>query len=75
MEQPMSRHSGPEVTSYAGAAVSVGSALTLTEIGVIIGIVTALLTFALNAVYMYRKDKREKMETEARLKNLREGHE
>lgn len=71
----MSRHSGPEVTSYAGAAVSVGSALTLTEIGVVVGIATALLTFVLNAVYMYRKDRREKAESEARLKNLQEGHE
>lgn len=71
----MSRHSGPEVTSYAGAAVSVGSALTLTEIGVIVGIVTALLTFVLNAVYMYRKDKREKQESEARLEKLRDGGE
>lgn len=71
----MSRHTGPEVTSYAGAAVSVASSLTLTEIGVIVGIVTALLTFAGNAVYMYRKDKREQRETEARLAMLKEGHE
>lgn len=59
-----------EVTSYAGAGVSVGSALTLTEIGVIVGIVTALLTFGLNVVYTYRKDKREKAESAARLAQL-----
>lgn len=71
----MSRHSGPEVASYAGGAVSVGSALTLTEIGVIIGIATAILTFLLNVVYMYRKDKREKTESDARLKLLQEEYE
>lgn len=46
--------------SYGGAGVSVVSGLTLTEWGIIVGIVTALLTFAANMVYQYRKDKREK---------------
>lgn len=71
----MSRYTGPEVTSYAGAAVSIGSSLTLTEIGVIVGIVTALLTFGLNAIYMYRKDKREQRETAARLADLQARYE
>lgn len=71
----MSRHSGPEVASYAGGAVSIGSALTLTDIGIIVGIGTALLTLVLNMVYMYRKDKREKMESEARLKLLQDDYE
>ena len=71
----MSRHTGPEVASYAGGAVSIASSLTLTEIGVIVGIATALLTFALNAIYMYRKDKREKSESEARLKLLQDDYE
>lgn len=71
----MSRHTGPEVASYAGAAASIGSSLTLTEIGVIVGIVTALLTFCLNAIYMYRKDRRERTESEARLAGLRGDHE
>lgn len=71
----MSRHASPEVISYAGAGVSIASSLTLTEWGVIIGIVTALLTFTLNAVYMYRKDRREQRECDARLKHLGELHE
>lgn len=45
--------------SYAGAAVSVASGLTLTEWGIVVGIVTALLTFAANLFYQYRKDRRE----------------
>ncbi|MFZ3286529.1 MAG: holin [Telluria sp.] len=67
----MSRISAPEVTSYAGGAVSIGASLTLTDIGVIIGIATALLTFAANLIYMYRKDKREQIESAAALEKLR----
>lgn len=63
----MSKLTAPELTSYAGGLVSIGASLTLTQWGVIAGIVTALLTFALNAVYMYRKDRREQ-----RLKELEE---
>lgn len=44
--------------------------MTLTDIGVIVGIVTAVATFALNAIYMYRKDKREERESLARLHEL-----
>ncbi|HHG4356347.1 TPA: HP1 family phage holin [Pseudomonas aeruginosa] len=46
-------------TSYAGAAAAAVSALTLTDIGIIVGIVTALLTFAANMIYLHRKDRRE----------------
>ncbi|MDH1009998.1 phage holin family protein [Pseudomonas nicosulfuronedens] len=46
-------------TSYAGAAAAAVSALTLTDIGIIVGIVTALLTFGANMIYQYRKDRRE----------------
>lgn len=49
------------------------SSMTLTDIGVIVGIVTAVATFALNAIYMYRKDKREERESLARLHEL-EAH-
>lgn len=55
----MSKISAPEVGSYAGGAVSVGASLTLTEIGVIVGIITALLTFIVNVVYTFRRDQRE----------------
>lgn len=55
----MSRLSAPEIGSYAGGAVSIGASLTLTEIGVVVGIITAILTFAVNLVYTYRRDQRE----------------
>jgi hypothetical protein len=58
------------LSSYAGSTVSVVSSLTLTEIGIIVGIITALATFALNAFYTYRKDQREKLESRARLRAL-----
>lgn len=51
--------------------MSIGASLTLTDIGVIIGIATALLTFAANLIYMYRKDKREQIESAAALEKLR----
>lgn len=71
----MSRPAVPEVASYAGSGVAIASSLTLTEWGVIIGIITALLTCALNAVYMHRKDRREEIETAAKLKHLEALHE
>lgn len=60
----MSRFSAPEVTSFAGGFSSIAASLTLTEIGAVFGIGTALLTFVLNVVYMYRKDKREQQHEE-----------
>jgi uncharacterized membrane protein (DUF485 family) len=66
----MSKLSAPELTSYAGGAASIGASLTLTEIGVMVGIVTALLTFLINGVYMYRKDRREQRESDAHLAQL-----
>lgn len=66
----MSKLTGTEVTSYAGGAVSIGASLTLTEIGIIVGIVTALLTFTLNAIYTFRKDQREERESAARLREM-----
>ncbi len=59
-----------EVSSYAGSIVAVASSLTLTDIGVIVGILTAVATFVVNAVYMYRKDRREDRESRARLHEL-----
>lgn len=62
-------------TSYAGAAAAAVSALTLTDIGIIVGIVTALLTFVANMIYQRRKDRREQRLFElevARLCRVRE---
>jgi cbb3-type cytochrome oxidase subunit 3 len=64
----VSRHTGVEITSYAGGIASIVSSLTLTDVGVIVGIATALLTFLLNAIYMYRKDKREQRAADAALR-------
>ena len=70
----MSKITVPEIGSYAGAASAIWASLTLAEIGVIVGIATAILTFMLNALYMRRKDAREQRqadlavrESEARL--------
>ena len=70
----MSKITPQEVGSYAGAAVTVATSLTLTQVGVIVGIITALLTFALNAWYTHQRNMRERLladlerrEREARL--------
>lgn len=63
----MAKLTAPEVSSYAGGVASIGASLTLTEVGVVVGIVTALLTFAFNAVFMYRRDRREERALEAQL--------
>jgi hypothetical protein len=57
--------------SYAGGATSVVAGLTLTDVGIIIGIVTALATFAFNWFYQHQKHKREEVEHEARMRQLR----
>lgn len=41
--------------SYAGAFLSVFTGLTLTEWGIIVGIVTAVLTYATNAYYQRKR--------------------
>lgn len=48
-----------QVQSYAGAGVSIIAGLTLTEWGIIVGIVTAVLTLLINWAYQHRKDRRE----------------
>jgi len=55
----ISKTTPPEVGSYAGAAVTVATSLTLTQFGVIVGIFTALLTFLLNAWYTHQRNSRE----------------
>lgn len=56
--------------SYAGGIASVLSALTLTEWGVIIGILTALATFGFNIWFRWRQDKREQLEHRLRIGGL-----
>lgn len=69
----MTKPDSTELTSYAGAAASIVASLTLTDIGVIIGITTALATFWLNKSYVARKDKREQEEHDARMLLLARG--
>lgn len=73
----MTKLSPPELGSYAGGVTAISASLTLTDIGIIVGIGTALLTFVLNAWYTRRKNAREQMlaelerrEREARLAQL-----
>ncbi len=69
----MAKPDGMEVTSYAGATTSIVASLTMTDIGIIIGIITALATFWLNRHYASKKDKREEEEHAARMKLLERG--
>jgi cbb3-type cytochrome oxidase subunit 3 len=69
----MIKLSPPEVTSVAGGVASIGASLTLTQIGVAVGIATAILTFVANVVYMYRKDRREQRESDAAMAQLEVG--
>ncbi|MEM8511090.1 hypothetical protein RCH14_000381 [Massilia sp. MP_M2] len=55
----MAKITPQEVGSYAGAAVTVATSMTLTQFGVIVGIATALLTFLLNAWYTHQRNSRE----------------
>lgn len=59
-----------DTASYVGGGFSVFAALTLTDIGIIIGIVTALLTFIANTIYQWRRDRREQITHELRMKKL-----
>lgn len=45
--------------SYSGGAVSIFSAMTLTDFGILVGIITALATFGLNVWWGMRRDRRE----------------
>lgn len=56
--------------SYAGAGTSIASSLTFTDIGILVGICTAVATFALNAWFQWDRRRREIKEHEARLKKL-----
>ena len=62
----------PSTISYAGAGFSVGSGLTPAEWGVVIGIVTALLTFALNAIYQRRRERREQQRHELLMQHIKQ---
>ena len=54
---------------YGGAAGSAVSGLTLSEIGVVVGIVIGVLGLLLGQYWAWRKDRREQLESEARLRH------
>lgn len=56
--------------SYAGAGASVVAGFTLTEWGIIVGIVTAIATLGANLIYQHRKDRRERELHELELRRL-----
>ncbi|MCK0153874.1 phage holin family protein [Alcanivorax sp. S6407] len=59
-------------TSYAGAGISVIAGLTLTEWGVIVGIVTAIVTLLINFIYQQRKDRREEKLFQLKVEQIQE---
>lgn len=56
--------------SYSGAAISVFAGLTLTEWGILVGIVTAIATFGINVWYQHRRDQRDQKLVNAKLSRL-----
>lgn len=56
--------------SYAGAGASVIAGFTLTEWGIIVGIVTAVATLGANLIYQHRKDLRERQLHELEVRRL-----
>jgi len=60
-----------QVQSYAGAGVSIIAGLTLTEWGIIVGIITAVATLLINLAYLYRKDRREQRMWQEQMERLK----
>lgn len=58
---------GGKVAAYGGSGAAVVSGLTLNEIGVIVGIVVAVLGLLLGQFWSWRKDRREQREMDARM--------
>lgn len=57
-----------KVTAYGGAAGTVFFGLTLNELGVVIGSVVAILGLALGQYWSWRRDRRERIEMEHRMR-------
>ena len=56
--------------SYSGGIIAVLSALTLTEWGIVSGILTALGTFILNAYFQWKRDRREQELNDANIRMI-----
>lgn len=63
----MSKLKNFEAASIAGAVSSISASMTLERFGVIVGIVTALVTCAANVIYRARRDRREERALDAQL--------
>lgn len=59
-----------EAASYAGSGVALASSLTLTQVGVIVGIATAVATFGSNLYFQWRDDQRKQRESEERIREI-----
>jgi len=57
--------------TYAGAGTTLIGWLQSSEAGVLIGIALAFLGFIVNLYFKYREDKRQTIESEARLRAIR----
>ena len=56
--------------SYGGGIVSITAALTLTDWGIVLGMITAVATFCVNWYYQHRDDARAREAHEAHLASL-----
>ncbi|WP_068635016.1 hypothetical protein [Thauera butanivorans] len=56
--------------SYAGGLISVLSALTLNDLGVVVGILIGLIGLVLQAWHIIRKDRREQRAHEQKIERL-----
>ena len=63
----MNKPSMFELASVVAGMASIGASLSLNDVGVIVGIATALLTCLSRIVYTWRRDRREQRESDARL--------
>lgn len=60
----------PAVGSYTGSAGAIGASLTLGQIGILVGIVTAIITCAANLYFSRRRDERERRQEEREQREL-----
>lgn len=59
-----------KTAAYGGAASAILGGLTISEIGVIVGIVVGVLGLILGQFWSWRRDQRERRESAARLCKL-----
>lgn len=70
----MSKPSIPEVATYLAGMASIGASLSLSDLGAVVGIVLAVLSFFANTIFTYRRDRREQRESEAKMARMNKRH-